>query len=136
MNDSIQHFYKRNFITKWLLLRHYKRLNYKFLNSDKYCHYIIVNDQNHTVLFVNNKIMSQTSIKHSVSNKFVQHVVFVIRKGLRWYFISTETGKYYMISLYPTDIKYLFTGIYFLIPPFKASHITKLYYDAFTTIRS
>lgn len=57
------------------------------------------------------------------TNKFIQHVVFDHYEKLRWYFISTETGNMFFISLNIFDIKYLKYGIYFLIPPLKKSHI-------------
>lgn len=54
---------------------------------------------------------------------FIRHVVFSYRKGLRWYFKSTELKGMYIISLYPCDIKFLRYGLYLLLPPFKQTHI-------------
>lgn len=36
---------------------------------------------------------------------FIQHVVYSHRKGLRWYFKSTERKGTFVISLYPWDIR-------------------------------
>lgn len=55
--------------------------------------------------------------------KVIQHVVYSHRKGLRWFFKSTENARYFFVSLYPRDIKYLLCGIFLLIPPLSISHI-------------
>lgn len=57
--------------------------------------------------------------------KFIQikHVVFSHYEKLRWYFMDTKTKKLYFLSVNPLDIKYLFYGIYVLIPPFTKRHI-------------
>lgn len=54
---------------------------------------------------------------------FIRHVVFSHRKGLRWYFKSTDLKGMFVISLYPWDIRLLKYGLYLLIPPLKKSHI-------------
>lgn len=54
---------------------------------------------------------------------FVRHVVYSHRKGLRWYFKSTELKGMFVISLYPWDIRLLRYGLYLLILPFKKSCI-------------
>lgn len=52
-----------------------------------------------------------------------KHVVYSHRDKLRWYFIDTQDHEYYFLSLNPLDIKYLFYGIFILIPPFCKKHI-------------
>ncbi len=58
----------------------------------------------------------------SIKN-IIRHVVYSHRKGLRWYFKSTELKGMFVISLYPWDIRLLKYGLYLLIPPLKQTHI-------------
>ena len=53
----------------------------------------------------------------------IRHVVYSHREGLRWWFIDTQTGRKYFLSLNPLDIKYLVNGVNMLIPPFSINHI-------------
>ena len=53
----------------------------------------------------------------------IRHVVYSHREGLRWWFIDTQTGREYFLSLNPLDIKYLLNGVNVLIPPLTTKHI-------------
>ena len=56
----------------------------------------------------------------SIKN-IIRHVVYSHRKGLRWYFKSTELKGMFVISLYLCDIKLLRYNLYSLL-----SHLNKL----------
>ena len=52
-----------------------------------------------------------------------KYVVYSHYKNLRWYFKSTNTNEFFMISLNIFDIPLILRGIYLLLPPFKVKHI-------------
>lgn len=142
--------YKRSRLSRYFLCKRLKKKGYTFRNNMSKEH-IFANPLGKYAFCMCSKIASDDKISSWASSnclsrsylifflrisldlyvknsdRFIQHVVYSHREGLRWYFISTETKKRFMISLYPIDILLLFNGLYLLIPPLKKSHINNFY---------